>query len=302
MHPRNKHAGRYDLEVLKSSVPELASLIRANPSGEATIDFADPAAVLLLNRALLKAYYGVAHWGIPPGYLCPPVPGRADYIHHAADLLGASNGGKIPRGDGVRVLDVGVGANLIYPIVGRAEYGWRFVGSDVDAVALKNAQSIVDGNPSLSQGVKLRQQKPPAILQGLLKPEERFDVTLCNPPFNASEAESKMGAKRKWANLGRPETEKNFGGRPAELWTPGGEAAFVRRLIEESAGPGRQVYWFTTLVSKSENIPGVEKALARAKALDARIIEMEHGQKKSRIAAWTFLDERRRAEWRAKRW
>lgn len=302
MHPRNKHSGRYDLDALAKSVPELASFARLNPAGEPTVDFADPAAVKALNRALLKTYYGVEHWDIPPGYLCPPVPGRADYVHHAADLLASVNGGTPPRGDSVRVLDVGVGANCIYPIIGRAEYGWRFVGTEIDLAALAGAQKTVEANPSLFQGVKLRAQKPPWVLKGLLKPEERFDLTLCNPPFFASLEESQAESRRKWDNLDRAQTGKNFGGQGGELWTPGGEAAFAFRLIEESAALGAQVFWFSTLISRSANLPGVSKALARVKASVTRVVDMSQGQKKSRLVAWTFLDEKRREQWRRLRW
>ena len=43
----------------------------------------------MLNRAILMHHYGVKSWDIPAGYLCPPIPGRADYIHSVADLLAA---------------------------------------------------------------------------------------------------------------------------------------------------------------------------------------------------------------------
>ena len=93
MHPRNKHVGRYDFEALTKSVPDLAAFVTLNPLKEQTIDFSNPEAVKALNRALLKTFYGVNRWDIPPGYLCPPVPGRADYIHYTADLLSSTNGG-----------------------------------------------------------------------------------------------------------------------------------------------------------------------------------------------------------------
>ncbi len=299
MHPSNRHNGRYDFRALARSVPELARFVVANPSREPTIDFADPAAVEALNRALLKTFYGVSRWSIPPGYLCPAVPGRADYIHHAADLLAA--GGKVPRGDSVLVLDVGVGANCIYPIIGRAEYGWRFVVTDIDPAALANARGIVEGNASLSGAVTLRRQTPPSILLGLLEPEERFDLTLCNPPFNASLEEAQAGAKAKWAKLDHPQTGKNFGGQGAELWTPGGEAAFARRMATESAALGTQVLWFSILISRSANLESVMDALERLRPEELRTIEVSQGNKKSRIVAWTFLDEKGRQEWGARR-
>jgi 23S rRNA (adenine1618-N6)-methyltransferase len=41
--------------------------------------------------------------GYSNNYLCPPIPGRADYIHYIADLL-ASNNGIIPKGHGIQGL------------------------------------------------------------------------------------------------------------------------------------------------------------------------------------------------------
>jgi len=140
---------------------------------------------------------------VPAQYLCPPIPGRADYLHYLADLLSESNGGEIPRGKSVRVLDIGVGANCIYPLIGHATYGWQFVGTDVDAVALNNAQRILDAN-QLSDAVELRLQKSrTAIFSNVTKADEFFDLTLCNPPFHASLAEARHGSQRKWKNLGK---------------------------------------------------------------------------------------------------
>lgn len=288
MHPRNRHHGRYDLALLCRGTPELLPFIRKNPAGEPTVDFADPAAVAALNRALLREYYGVPDWRIPPGYLCPPVPGRADYIHHAADLL--AGGGEVPRGDGVRVLDVGVGANLIYPIVGRGEYGWSFVGVDVDPDALAAARALVASSPALAGGVQLRQQRRSSrALEGMLVEGERFDLLVCNPPFHASLAAAEAASRRKRKNLGHaPDAARNFGGRETELCFPGGEDAFVRLLIKESAAAARAVRWFTSLVSKADTLEGVERAAKKAGAAEVRVVAMGQGQKTSRFLAWTY--------------
>lgn len=96
LHPRNRHQGRYDFPQLIKSTPELGAFVIINPYGKESIDFANPAAVRVFNRALLKAFYGIAHWDIPADFLCPPVPGRADYVHFLADLLAERNEGLIP--------------------------------------------------------------------------------------------------------------------------------------------------------------------------------------------------------------
>jgi len=305
LHPRNRHRERYDFERLVASCPELAPHLARNPYGDISVDFADPAAVRMLNRALLAEHYGVTHWVIPPGYLCPPIPGRADCLHHLADLLAACNGGTIPRGPGVRVLDIGTGAGCIYALLGHREYGWRFLASDIDAGALAAAGRILTAN-DLAGAIELRKQAAPErIFPGVLGPGEVIDATVCNPPFHASLREAREGTERKWRNLGRGAGGaplRNFGGQGAELWCPGGEAAFVLRMIQESTALPRQCLWFTTLLSKASHLPAVRTALRQAGARDMRILDMAQGQKKSRLVAWTFLDEDARERWRRERW
>lgn len=303
LHPRNPHRSRYDFGRLVACRPELGRFVATNAYGSETIDFADPAAVKALNRALLKLEYGISDWDIPLQYLCPPIPGRADYLHYLADLL--ADGGDIPRGPSVRLLDIGVGANCIYPLIGRRSYGWRFVGSDIDKTALANAQRIVDAN-GLDDGIELRlQPSRSAILAGMLTPDELFDLTMCNPPFHASSNDAKAGTQRKLRNLGKQSGRQpvlNFGGQSAELYCDGGEEAFIGRMVAESAMHPMSCLWYTTLVSRSASLPGVYRALKKAGALDVRTINMAQGQKKSRIVAWTFLERRQQKEWRAARW
>ncbi|MFD0740228.1 23S rRNA (adenine(1618)-N(6))-methyltransferase RlmF [Lysobacter koreensis] len=303
LHPRNRHQGRYDFARLTAACPELAGFVIGSPVGDATIDFGDPAAVRALNRALLKVQYGVAHWELPDGYLCPPIPGRADYVHGLADLLAEGNGGVVPRGNAIRVLDIGVGANCIYPLVGHGDYGWRFVGSEVDATALQAAHAIVQANPGLGEVIELRHQSNRGrIFAGVVHGDERFDLTLCNPPFHASADEAARGSRRKSQNLGRQQAPLNFGGQAGELWCTGGEASFVRRMIRESAGIGAQVRWFSSLVAKSEHLADLRKQLAKAGASDVREVPMAQGNKRSRFVAWTFLDPAQRAAWCLERW
>ena len=286
LHPRNRHRGRYDFGELVRVCPELAAFVRPNPYQDESIDFADPGAVRALNRALLRACYGIT-WDLPEGFLCPPIPGRADYIHHIADLL--AEGGAIPRGGAVRVLDIGVGASCIYPILGHHEYGWRFLGSDIDPAALASAGLIVQAN-GLDGSIELRLQPSAAhIFQGLLRDGESFALSICNPPFHASAREAREGTLRKLGNLGKGGPPRlNFGGRGAELWCPGGEPAFVARMIAESAQLPTRCRWFSTLISRSASLPALLRALAQAGARETRTLPMAQGQKQSRILAWSF--------------
>ncbi len=305
LHPRNRHQGCYDFPRLMQADPKLGSYVSVNAHGEEGVDFADPAAVKALNRALLQDHYGIQGWDIPPQNLCPPVPGRADYVHYLADLLAASNHTVIPRGKAIQALDIGTGANCIYPLIGASEYGWHFVASDINAASLANAQTILAANPALARQISLRlQPSPRAIFKGIVRDDEWFDLTLCNPPFHASAGEASAGTQRKWKNLGKLEMKAglNFGGQDAELWCEGGEEGFIQRMISESAQIATRCFWFTTLVSKSASLPAIYVALKQAGVQEHKTIEMSQGQKQSRLVAWTFLNSVQQAGWRKLRW
>lgn len=302
LHPRNQHRIRYDFDVLMQASPVLATYVKPNKYGNASIDFSNSQAVKALNQALLKQFYNVTVWDIPKDYLCPPIPGRADYCHYLADMLADNNAGVIPQGESVRVLDIGMGANVIYPLIGQHEYGWQFVGVDIDANAIKNAQQIVNEN-GLADVIELRlQTSSTAVFKGVIKQDEAFSLTMCNPPFYGSLEEAQAGSQRKWRGLGKGSTKHNvkqrsndktaalnFGGQSNELYCEGGEEAFVIKMINESKQFAKQCQWFTTFISKADNLPSVYRALKKVGAHAVKTIEMQQGQKQSRIVAWTFF-------------
>lgn len=305
LHPRNKHHDRYDFKRLIDDCPDLKPFVSINKFNIETIDFTNPKAVKILNQALLKHFYKIDHWDIPEKYLCPPIPGRADYIHNLADILASSNGGIIPKGKSVHVLDIGVGANCIYPLIGHREYGWQFIGSDIDSLALKVARQIISSN-TLSDFIDCRHQTDPSfIFKNILKANEIVDITMCNPPFHSSAADAESGTERKWKNLKYKQPSKpllNFGGQNAELWCKGGEVAFIKKMIEESVIISNSSLWFTTLVSKSDNLPAIYAALKKAAAVSIKTIHMSQGNKISRIVAWSFKNETKHIQWSLNRW
>lgn len=306
LHPRNRHRERYDFKALIETSPDLGTFVKPNKYGDESVDFFNPEAVKALNKALLKHHYGIEHWDIPDNYLCPPIPGRADYIHHIADLLAESHNGKLLMGEQVKCLDVGVGANCVYPMVGNVEYGWRFVGSDIDPKAIESAKQIVESNPIISDEVELRlQSNARFILDGIIQSNEQFDLTICNPPFHGSAQEAQAGTTRKLRNLKHKKEVKpvlNFGGNSNELWCEGGEQKFVRDMIFESRRFAKSCFWFSSLISKEANLKSIYKTLKKVEAVDVKTIPMGQGNKVSRIVAWTFLTPAQQKEWRNKRW
>jgi len=306
LHVRNKHTGRYDFESLIAALPELSDHVRPNLHGDDSIDFANPESVKILNKALLKLQYSIEGWEIPEGYLCPPIPGRADYIHHMADWLCSHNYGKIPTGDKITCLDIGVGASCIYPIIGQKEYGWSFIASDIDEISMASSQKIADQNPALKGKVAFRlQTEPKDIIYGILTKEERVDLAVCNPPFHASAAEAQKGSLRKVNNLSKEKTKKaklNFGGQGNELWCEGGEKKFIREMIRQSSKFPESCFWYSSLVSKQSNLNSIYEALDKAQATIVHTIPMGQGNKSSRIVTWTFLTKEQQKDWKNLKW
>lgn len=292
LHPRNKHRGQYDFDVLCACCPGLKEFVKVNEYGNRSIDFFNPEAVKMLNVALLKHFYGIGFWDIPTNYLTPPVPGRTDYIHYIADLLPESRGSENTSEKKIRGLDIGVGANCIYPLIGVAGYGWSFVGADTDEVAIRSAAKIVAANKVLTGKIELRlQKKKQHIFAGIIRKNEVFDFTICNPPFHASAEEARAGTARKLRNLKKENhagVTLNFGGKSNELWCEGGEIQFITNMINESKQFRKSCLWFTTLVSKEVNLKKYYTILKSVGAARVKTIPMGQGNKISRILAWSF--------------
>ncbi len=294
LHPRNLHHDRYDLKLLSKTYPALSEFVFENKYNDETINFFHPKAVTSLNQALLKHYYQIDNYKLPDRFLSPPIPGRVDYLHHVADLLIASKRMDLndPAKQKIKCIDIGTGANCIYPILGSRVYNWSFVGTDIDKKSLAVAQEIIDANDLLQSKIELRvQEHSQSFFKGVIKQNEKYDLTICNPPFHESAEEAKKASLRKLRNLKQQditEPELNFSGTEKELWCIGGEIKFVTDMIRESKEFASYCHYFTSLVSKKTSLPSIYKVLEKVKAKSVKTIDMGQGNKISRIIAWSF--------------
>jgi len=297
LHKNNIHKSDYNFESLCKVHPELKDFVFENKHQSLSVDFANPKAVKTLNRALLQTYYNIKFWEFPEENLCPPIPGRVDYIHYLADLLELSGIDK-----NVSVIDIGTGASCIYPLLGHAVYDWSFIATDIDKTSLEYAQQIVDKN-NFNKSIELKHQPDASqILNRILNAGEHISACMCNPPFYKSKDEAQDVTARKLKGLGNSTNKgtRNFSGTANELWYTGGEKAFLHNYLYESSLFKSQCYWYTTLVSKKENVKSMLSSLNKLGATAIKTIPMNQGQKISRIIAWTFLTEDEQKQWRDK--
>jgi 23S rRNA (adenine1618-N6)-methyltransferase len=150
-------------------------------------------------------------------------------------------------------------------------------------------------------GIDLRHQTDRTrYFKNIIGHDEQFDLTVCNPPFHASEAEAISSNLRKIKNLKGEKPEKSnasFGGQHNELWCKGGEVKFIKDMVAESKEYKNQVLWFSTLVSKHGNLKDIYLALKKVEAQGVETIAMGQGNKSSRIVAWSFHSKAARKQW-----
>ncbi|XXG86149.1 hypothetical protein AAC387_Pa11g1097 [Persea americana] len=328
IHPRNRYSENPpDFHLLASLYPSFKPYVFSSPrDGRARIDWTDFNATRELTRVLLLHDHSL-NWCIPDGQLCPTVPNRSNYIHWIEDLLSSDVVEKIDGcGDGVRGFDIGTGANCIYPLLGASLRGWRFVGSDV---ALEWAQRNVESNPHLSDLIEIRKagdilpreetgtdqllsgeialnseeklsndscivqkvgmisderkgyQGPP-VLVGVVRDGEKFDFCMCNPPFFESIAEAGRNPK------------SSCGGTLEEMVCPGGEQAFITRIIEDSVALKHSFRWFTSMVGRKANLKLLTSKLREVGVSVVKTTEFVQGYTCRWGLGWSFMSPTRK--------
>lgn len=292
-----EHKNNYNFEVLIDKYPKLQPFVFKNTYGNLTIDFSEAKAVRALNTAVLKADYQINYWQFDDSNLTPPIPSRVAYIHLLKDLLLS-----IDLDENIKVLDIGTGANCIYPLLGQSIYNWQFVGTDINENSIKQAKKIIAKN-HLENKISIRfQNNPNQIFQGVLAKTDIFALTMCNPPFYKDEVEANSATLKKLKGLNKEtnSVSRNFSGISNELWYKGGEKAFLHNYLYESSLFKNQCFWYTTLVSNKENIKSMYKSLKKLGATTIKTLPIIIGQKKSRVVAWTFLNEDQQKQWKIK--
>lgn len=299
MHPRNVFAAANpDFAALAATHPRLLPYLVETKDGRRTIDFASWDATVELNRALLDTFYGVKHWDVPRGHLCPPAANRANYVHWIEDLLELSrpaSASASAAGPAVVGLDVGVGASCVYPLIGASLNGWRFVGIDVTDVAVASARANAAGNPAIRHLIEIRDARTfslrrrdsardGSVILPAIEEDERFAFCMCNPPFFDLD---RIASERR-----RPNRASDFGGSDAETACPGGERAFTARIFEDSLLLRDRVHWYTTMCGKKETVKHLRRALAsrEARVAAVRTTVFRQGKTARWGVAWSFAE------------
>ncbi|RDW69312.1 hypothetical protein BP6252_08332 [Coleophoma cylindrospora] len=276
-----------DFSKLALQDADFAKVLKSNGQ----LDFSNPEAVQQLTKSLLKRDFGLKT-SLPSDRLCPPVPNRLNYILWVQALLDCTSHTYTDTYDPERQvlgLDVGTGASCIYPLLGCAQRpNWRFAGTDIDDKSLKYAQENIQLN-NLDGRVKLLKTSASGHLLPLDRLGfENIDFTMCNPPFYESNAEMLALAQSKQ----RPPNSACTGSAN-EMVTPGGEVAFITKMISESLLLRDRVQWYTSMCGRFSSITALIEILRKHEIDNYAIAELVQGSKTRRwVIAWSFDDLR----------
>jgi 23S rRNA (adenine1618-N6)-methyltransferase len=299
MHPRNPYNAPINIAELARQFPDVCDhVISRSSNGRVVYDWHAPGATYAVTRALLARDFEL-DWQQPLHHLCPPVPGRLNYLLWLQDLVQQDAVAAAAPPAGICVADIGTGASAIFPLLGARRFGWSFVALDSSADALAHARSNVERN-GLQHLITLGLVPHDGSIVSALDSFPAVTHTMCNPPFFSSSS-SAAWRQRVLAADGGGEQNGNSviggGGMAAcaalepELFTEGGEVAFMSKIIQQSAAsPCRQrVKWFTCMVGIKADLAALKAACAAAGALQVRTTTFFQGQTLRWGLAWTFV-------------
>ena len=143
MHDLNpyKHS-KPDFNKLAQKYPELQKCLIHRGTDGTTVNWADPLASRLVSEILLTEDFGLTV-KFASDRLCPPLPNRINYLCWLQEIFQLC---QVESQGDCSVLDIGVGASCIYPLLGCKLFQWSFVGSDIDSDSVIEAREIVANN------------------------------------------------------------------------------------------------------------------------------------------------------------
>ena len=293
---------------------------------------------IALTRGLLHWYFDLTLQHIPEKHLCPPVPNRFFYVHwiqtHLLPLLSKESGrfdydsddSEGDTNDGALALypyglDIGVGANCIYPMLNAKFFRYNMVGTDIDNDALKVAQANVEANhlqgkiklfqvaPSYAQQQASSSPSAPESVGGPVsralqtwqssqRPEQReqqrLQFVMTNPPFYDPQEEQTVMTDARVGD-GRARTAMTV----SEGTYPGGEVGFVTDMIADSLRQRNDVelngsllsspLWYSSMLGKKASLVKLQKLLTHTLGPGhVEVTDYGPGQYTRWFLAWTL--------------
>ena len=271
-----------DFLTLIKEFPELKKyILKQNEDNEEEFqfDWSNNELSLLMDKSILNYYFDIKYYDIPKGFLIPPIPSRINYINLINSIITKLiNDIDIKNIIGI---DIGTGANIIYPILGYSIYKWKFICTEINKEAYNNAKLILQKN-NLENNINIiKQNNKDNIFISILNRENKYIFSMCNPPYYNYENEIKLEDKKR-------DNEYNFD----EIYYKNGEYGFFQRYFEESICYKNNVFLYTILIGKKINAENIYDKLSSYSDI-IKIYNMQKiltGNNVRYIIYWSFFN------------
>ncbi|XP_044732234.1 U6 small nuclear RNA (adenine-(43)-N(6))-methyltransferase, partial [Chrysoperla carnea] len=281
MHPRNIFKTPPSFSELGHKYLEFNKYLKIGLDGKLSLNFNDVEALRALSKVLLLHYFGI-NIEIPKNTLVPTIPLRLNYILWLQDL---ANFLQIPADENVTLIDVGAGATCVYGLLAAKLRKWKVLALESNTESYLVAKRNVETN-SLANYIEVKNNgnDEKNILIGSLHSMENYTFTMCNPPFFKENDES----NEKTPKIKAQPPKNAFTGTLNELTYPGGEVAFVEKLIAESQILKEQVMIYTTMIGHKKNLKILREKLKSLNIPSYIQTEFCQGNTTRWALAWTF--------------
>ena len=271
-----------DFLTLIKEFPELKKyILKQNEDNEEEFqfDWSNNELSLLMDKSILNYYFNIKYYDIPKGFLIPPIPSRINYINLINSIIA-----KLIKDINIKNIigiDIGTGANIIYPILGYSIYKWKFICTEINKEAYNNAKLILQKN-NLENNINIiKQNNKDNIFISILNRENKYLFSMCNPPYYNYENEIKLEDKKR-------DNEYNFD----EIYYKNGEYGFFQRYFEESICYKNNVFLYTILIGKKINAENIYDKLSSYSDI-IKIYNMQKiltGNNVRYIIYWSFFN------------
>ena len=271
-----------DFLTLIKEFPELKKyILKQNEDNEEEFqfDWSNNELSLLMDKSILNYYFNIKYYYIPKGFLIPPIPSRINYINLINSIIA-----KLIKDIDIKNIigiDIGTGANIIYPILGYSIYKWKFICTEINKEAYNNAKLILQKN-NLENNINIiKQNNKDNIFISILNRENKYIFSMCNPPYYNYENEIKLEDKKR-------DNEYNFD----EIYYKNGEYGFFQRYFEESICYKNNVFLYTILIGKKINAENIYDKLSSYNDI-IKIYNMQKiltGNNVRYIIYWSFFN------------
>ena len=275
-----------DFLILIKEFPDLKKyIIKQNEEKleEISFEWSNNNLSLLMTKSILDYYFNIKYYNIPKGYLIPPIPSRLNYLNLINKILIKEINSQSRYSSDIIGIDIGTGANIIYPILGNSIFNWKFICSEINDESYNNAKLILEKNNLENEINLIKQKNKNNIFLNILNQENKYIFSLCNPPYYDYETEIKLDEKKR-------DNEFNFD----EVYYKKGEFGFFQRYFIESTCYKKNVYLFSILIGKKANMENINDIMNTNDNKNIikkfNIQKIQTGNNLRYIIYWSFFD------------